>query len=90
MIHGMLDEMVERIYKRVNVIRRDRPNFSINFDDDSEEETQNFDDDSEGETQSDSDSGKHSDDSEEETQSDSGECQIDPEDSSYEYYWEYY
>jgi len=71
LIHGMLDEMVERIYKRVNVIRRDRPNFSINFDDDSEEETQKFDDDSEGETLSDSDSGKYSDDSEEETQSDS-------------------
>merc|ERR1712034_219615 len=90
MIHGMLDEMMERIYKRVDVIRRDCPKYTINFYDDSEEETQKFDDDSEGETQSDSDSGKYSDDSEEETQSDSGECQIDPEDSSYEYYWEYY
>jgi len=38
LIHGMLDEMVERVYKRVKVIRRDCPKYSINFDSDSENE----------------------------------------------------
>jgi len=38
-IHGMLDEMMETVYKRVKVIRRDCPKYTINFDDDSEEET---------------------------------------------------
>jgi ABC-type uncharacterized transport system involved in gliding motility auxiliary subunit len=38
LIHGMLDEMVERVYKRVKVIRRDCPKYTINFDSDSESE----------------------------------------------------
>lgn len=37
LIHGMLDEMVERVYKHVDVIRRDCPKYTINFDSDSEE-----------------------------------------------------
>jgi len=39
-IHGMLDVMMEAIYKDVNIIRMDKPEFSINFatdDEDSEE-----------------------------------------------------
>jgi hypothetical protein len=42
LIHGMLDEMVERVYKRVNVIRRDCPKYTIGIEesDDSGSETE--------------------------------------------------
>jgi len=53
MIHGMLDEMMERIYKRVDVIRRDCPKYTIDIDDSDEEKSSESDS---GETDSDSES----------------------------------
>jgi len=78
-IHGMLDEMVERVYKRVNVIRRDCPKYSIPEDDDFEDESgSNSRESRSSSRESQSDSG----DTEMESQSDSGDSEMESQSDS--------
>jgi len=72
LIHGMLDEMMETVYKRVKVTRRDCPKYTINFDEDSTDEEQS------SEEESTSGGGRYSD--------ESGDSDSEKDSSTYESY----